>query len=159
MAGVRVKLSIFDPMLYNVFYTDDDPDDQEMFIDAIHEIADNVKVSTQKNGKELLNLLQTPPPVPNIVFLDLNMPIKNGYEVLTEIKNIEHARNLPVIVFTTSDHAEAVEKTRQLGARLYVTKPTSYFTLKSMLKDIMSIDWLTYVSSENTFVFRLAKAQ
>ena len=66
-----------------IFYTDDDQDDQEIFIDAVNEISDSLQIVTQRNGDELIKMLKSRPPVPSIIFLDLNMPVKNGYEVLT----------------------------------------------------------------------------
>src|ERR1700710_2142448 len=104
---------------YNIFYTDDDVDDQELFIDAAREISANLQVSVQDSGEEVLHLHKTPPPYPKIIFLDLNMPIKNGYEVLTEIKQLEHTKNIPIIVFTTSSDEYSIKKSRSLGANLY----------------------------------------
>ena len=141
-------------MHVHIFYADDDNDDQGMFLEAIKEISNHVQVTSQKNGNELIRQLNNPPPYPNIVFLDLNMPIKNGYEVLKEIKNSEQTKDLPVVIFTTSDHGNAVEITRSLGARLYVPKPVSFSALINILKYVLAIDWKTFTPTEKEFVYR-----
>ena len=71
---------------YTIFYTDDDPDDQDFFKEVVAEITPQHNIFTQNDGYELLEILQNPPPSPHIVFLDLNMPRKSGYQVLKEIR-------------------------------------------------------------------------
>lgn len=145
---------IFTPMSFNIFYTDDDFEDVEMFIDAASETSDQIQVTIQGNGNELLLQLKNPPPFPTMIFLDLNMPVKNGYEVLKEIKESAHLKNFPVVIFTTSNHASAIEITRNLGASLFIPKPSSFFSLINILKYVLAIDWKTFIPSEKNFVYR-----
>jgi response regulator RpfG family c-di-GMP phosphodiesterase len=137
-----------------IFYTDDDVDDRDLFVDAALHISDSLEVITQGNGDELICLLNNPPPFPNLIFLDLNMPIKNGYEVLKEIKQSERTKSLPVIVFSTSDDQDTVDLTRKLGANLYITKPSSFSLLKKVIKYSLSIDWETFTPSTENFVYK-----
>lgn len=139
---------------YNIFYADDDEDDLVMFKDAAQQVSESVKVLTQHNGKELLRLLNNPPPFPTLVFLDLNMPVKNGYEVLQEIKESELTRHIPVIIFSTSDDEKAINKTRQMGACLYIPKPSSFNSLKMAIQHALSINWGTFKPSTENFVYR-----
>ncbi len=82
------------------------------------------------------------------------MPIKNGYEVLQEIKQSERTKYLPVIIFSTSDDEKAINTTRQLGANLYIPKPSSFSSLKKAIKHSLSINWDTFTPSPENFVYR-----
>jgi CheY-like chemotaxis protein len=137
-----------------IFYTDDDIDDRDIFVDAARQVSESLQIITQGNGDELISLLNNPPPFPNLIFLDLNMPVKNGYEVLQEIKQAERTKYLPVIVFSTSDNEKAINTTRQLGANLYIPKPSSFSSLKKAIKYSLSINWDTFTPSNENFVYR-----
>lgn len=130
--------------LYNIFYADDDQDDQEVFREVMGEINEDIFIFTQNNGEELMTLLKNPPPRPHVVFLDLNMPVKNGYDVLKEIRQSDRFKNLPVIIFSTSGDDEAIAKTKELGATLYVRKPDDYHQLKQILRELLAINWETF---------------
>jgi CheY-like chemotaxis protein len=139
----------------NIFYADDDLDDREFFESAVREVSPSFNLITHSDGNELIDMLNNPPPFPNILFLDLNMPIKNGFEVLKEIRQSERTRDIPVVVFSTSDDAEAINTTRQLGANLYVPKPNTYTGLKKVIMHSMSIDWSKFTPSIDQFVYRV----
>ena len=137
-----------------IFYTDDDRDDQEIFKDAALEVSAGLQVWIQSDGGELMNLLNNPPPKPHIIFLDLNMPVRNGYEILQEIRESEQLKQFPVIVFSTSDDIAAIDTTRKLGANLYIPKPSSYSLLKKVIRHSLSINWETFAATEDNFVYR-----
>ena len=137
-----------------IFYTDDDFDDQDIFKDAAKEVSDQVQVWVQSDGGELMDLLLNPPPSPSIIFLDLNMPVKNGYEILKEIRQTEQIKTYPVIIFSTSDDASAIDTTRKLGANLYIPKPSSFNSLKQVIKHSLSINWNTIAATDDNFVYR-----
>ena len=139
--------------LYNIFYTDDDADDQEVFKEIVAEINEDIYIFTQSNGDELVALLKNPPPLPHLIFLDLNMPVKNGYEVLREIKHHSDLKHFPVIIFSTSTDEEAIALTKKLGATLYIPKPGSYNELKHILRQVLTVNWDTYKPSGNNFVY------
>jgi CheY-like chemotaxis protein len=140
---------------FNIFYTDNDVDDLEVFKDAAQEISSSLLVTTQENGDELISLLQNPPPVPSVVLLDLNMPVKNGYDVLKEINQLDRGRNFPVVIFTTSDDEQAITATRELGADLFIPKPSSFTSLKKVITYLLSINWDRFASSDENFVYRI----
>lgn len=73
---------------------------------------------------------------PDVILLDLNMPKKNGFEVLEEIMNAPNLRAIPVIIFTTSQHEDDVAKAYKNGASKFVTKPTDFYELQSTLADL-----------------------
>ena len=105
----------------HIFYTDDDKDDIAIFRDAVAEAGKEINLITKFNGGDLLHLLKNPPPSPAMVFLDWNMPGKNGDEVLSEIRSTESLRNIPVLIFTTSSNSENIEAARNLRANMYIT--------------------------------------
>lgn len=124
-----------------IFYTDDDADDQHLFKEVMADIAGDHRIYTQNHGDELLEMLSDPPPSPNIIFLDLNMPVKNGYEVLKEMRRPGAFADIPVVVFSTSDDKQVVAMTKELGADMFVSKPASYNELKHTVKAVLSKDW------------------
>lgn len=127
----------------NIFYTDDDVDDQELFRDALAEVDESLVLTTASDGDVLLSLLTDPPPEPRLIFLDLNMPRKNGYEVLREIRGNEELRNYPVIIFSTSTDESTIATTRQLGADRFIPKPRTYDGIKKVLTACIAMDWKT----------------
>jgi CheY-like chemotaxis protein len=136
-----------------IFYTDDDSDDQEFFRDAISEIGDNYLVFTQNHGDELLHLLNEPPPTPDIVFLDLNMPYKNGFQVLQEIRGTAMFDHIPVIVFSTSNNEKSIETCKKYGANMYLSKPNSYTDLIRIISDVLAMDWKNFEASGSQFIY------
>jgi response regulator RpfG family c-di-GMP phosphodiesterase len=139
--------------IYNIFYTDDDKDDLEIFKEVVAEINENIYIFTQNNGKQLMDMLNSPPPAPHIIFLDLNMPVKNGYEVLKEIRQNVRMNAIPIIIFSTSNDDRAIAETRKLGATLYVPKPASYSELKVILRHLFGIDWGTFKTDDKNFLY------
>lgn len=138
----------------NIFYTDDDEDDRDFFKVAVNEISHSLQIITLGDGDKLIDLLNNPPPTPHIIFLDLNMPRKNGYEVLKELKLIKSNKGIPVIILSTSNDEISIGTTRQLGAKMYITKPSSINLLKKAIKHILSINWETFDSYSEDFVYK-----
>ena len=138
----------------NVLLADDDEGSRTIFIEAIAEIAPQVTVSIEVNGRKLMNTLLAPDgELPDIVFLDLNMPLKNGWECLQEIRNSNRLKNIPVIIFSTSANSEHIDKTYDYGANFYLIKPDSFKDLKLIAKSILSLDWVKPIwPSRESFV-------
>jgi len=135
-----------------VFYADDDQEDREFFEYALKNIDSKEELYLMEDGQALLDVLNDPPPTPNIVFLDLNMPGKNGFMVLSEIRAIEKFKNLPVVIFSTSNDDVLIDKSFTLGASLYITKPLGYDDLLSLLRQVFRLDWLNHLPNRDTFV-------
>ena len=134
-----------------IFYVDDDPDDLEMFQLVINEIGENVKLF--HSGEEFMNALGGDPPLPSIIFFDLNMPVKTGYEILYDIKTSGAYKGMPRIVYSTSSSATSIKKCRELGACLYIIKPSSMAALKKAIEHVLSIDWKTFTPNDDNFVY------
>ncbi len=125
-----------------VLLADDDKDDQQLFTAAIEETKVNAEVTTVDNGKDLIDILKDPrEPNPDIIFLDVNMPVKDGKEALAEIKKDETLRDIPTVMLSTSDSPNDVEETFKHGANLYVKKPNSFNSLILILKNIFMLHW------------------
>lgn len=137
---------------YCIFYAEDDPEDQQLFRDVVSEINSELDLHIQNDGQELIDQLHNPPPRPRLVFLDLNMPRKNGLQALKEIRQSEHLKNLPVIIFTTSDDSHSVEITKDLGASIYITKPSFFSSFKKAISHCLTTDWSKFNPAQEKFV-------
>lgn len=125
----------------SIFLTDDDLDDCSMFSDALNEVYMGAKLTIANNGMKLMEVLeQTVPPPPEVIFLDLNMPLKNGFECLEEIRKSAKYHTIPIIIYSTTSNRDIVEKTYLHGANYFVCKPTSYSILKKTILHILSLD-------------------
>jgi CheY-like chemotaxis protein len=130
----------------NVLIADDDDDDREFFTEVINELAPKVKINCVKNGAALMTQInETATLLPDIIFLDLNMPCKNGKECLKEIKKNPRLRHIPVIIYSTSSNVKDIENAYNEGADLYVTKPNTCTDLKKIVKKVLNIDWSSFV--------------
>lgn len=135
-----------------IFYVDDDEDDRMFFEEVTQQIGE--KISLFEFGDQMLLQLENPPPYPSVIFVDLNMPIKDGFEVLQEIKKAENLKNIPVIILSTTNNSDTVNKCLDLGASLYVQKSISLKDLKKSLEYVISIDWQSHVVTKNNFFYK-----
>jgi CheY-like chemotaxis protein len=120
-----------------ILVAEDDEDDQELIRDALleSELAEQ-KLRFVTDGEELINLLQNAVLLPSLILLDLNMPRKNGFQVLSEIKTSTKLKHIPVIVFTTSDNYSDIKKCHELGGNSFMTKPPGYIELVSQMRSL-----------------------
>ena len=124
-----------------ILLIDDDPDDQLFFRDAIQLIRPDFQCTGVSSCQEAFRLLEQPP-LPDYIFMDLNMPVMNGFDCLAYLKNQEQYKNIPVVIFTTSKNIQDISKTRQLGARWYLTKPDDFKVLCRKLKKILQNEFI-----------------
>ena len=116
---------------------DDDSDDRSLFVEALDEIDSSIVCYCVADGKQVLNLLQSKDlELPQIIFLDINMPKMNGWQCLTELKKMQPLKYIPVIIFSTSAHSREAETALELGAFCFFTKPIDFIEFKEMLKII-----------------------
>lgn len=121
------------------FYVDDDTDDLEIFAMAAKSLF--IDVELFDNGSEMIQALLNPPPTPAIIFIDINMPMMPGYEVIKTIKEIRELVHIPLIVWTTTDDANTIAKCKILGADYFIQKPTSLSYLTHTLSHVAAMDW------------------
>jgi CheY-like chemotaxis protein len=110
-----------------VLCVDDDPDDRELIRNAIFNIDPSYTVAHATNGKEALQYLTRAKEneLPCLVIMDINMPVMDGKQALTEIKKDKKLSQVPVVVFTTSSHPADLNFCRQFGVEL-ITKPANF---------------------------------
>jgi CheY-like chemotaxis protein len=124
----------------HILLADDDIDDCLLFQDALNELPLSTELTTVNNGEQLMRALAAKDRLPDLLFLDLNMPRKNGLECLLELQADERFRKVPVIIFTTSFNLEVINLLHSKGARYYVRKPEEFGNLKAViLKGLQSI--------------------
>jgi CheY-like chemotaxis protein len=120
-----------------VLIVDDDNDDIELFKEAVKQVAPRVQCASALGGHEALNYLESEKePLPDIIFLDLNMPGMTGQQFLEIIKSSEKFCEIRVVIYTTSSHEKDIEDTRRLGAESFITKPTSFADTCKALTEI-----------------------
>jgi len=129
-----------------VYLADDDTDDREIFSWALEDISNDVHLATFKDGQQLINELNTAwQNKPDVIFLDINMPLKNGIEVLSDLKSNPVTSKIPVVMYSTSADPNLIATTKSLGANLYFVKPSDYTRLKKLLLKTLSINWNDFV--------------
>ncbi|OOV17337.1 hypothetical protein BXU10_14630 [Flavobacterium sp. LM4] len=126
-----------------VLLTDDDEDDREFFGQAIEDLHLNHPVEFCKNGVELLDRLYDKSiDTPDIIFLDLNMPLLSGVETLQKIREDDRFKNIPVIaIYSTSTAIDSIKGAFGLGANVYIVKPISFTDLKKIITKVIETDW------------------
>ncbi|WP_100612480.1 response regulator [Confluentibacter lentus] len=142
----------------NIILADDDADDRLFFTDAFEELKINTRVKTFNDGVYLMDYLNTENCVlPNVLFLDLNMPRKSGLECLRELKKFDKFNDIAIAIYSTSASEEDIEKTFIMGANIYIKKPNDFKTLKKVLQEVVTINWQYYTNGLNkdNFLLRL----
>jgi len=126
----------------SIYLADDDADDCMLFEEALREVCDHTELTTAYDGAELINLMETTvPPSPDVIFLDLNMPKKNGFECLEHIRKTVKWKDIPIVIFSTSGQEEMINQVYQKGANYFIRKPGSFPKLKQAIRQILDIDW------------------
>ncbi|MGZ3909786.1 MAG: response regulator [Flavisolibacter sp.] len=125
--------------LQSVILAEDDPDDQDFFKEALSEISSLIQLTGVKNGDELMTLLESF--IPDIIFLDLDMPYKNGLECITEIRANPQLQNIPIVIFSSTTRPSNINTAYEMGADLFFIKPSVYKELVSSIRAILYLDW------------------
>ena len=133
-----------------ILLVEDNPGDVRLTQEALKDGRVYVNLTVACDGVEAMEILRragkhADKPKPDLILLDLNLPRKNGREVLQEIKEDEELRRIPVIVMTTSKAEQDIHRVYNLNANCYVTKPVD---LDEFLNVVRSIEdfWLTIVT-------------
>ncbi len=130
---------------------EDDADDRFLLQAAFEENGFSETLRFADNGVDLLSVLSSPPldeeerPIlPKFILLDLNMPKKDGREVLREVKADPALRQIPIIIFSTTSNEQEMRRCYELGANSYITKPSSFDNLLKTVASLRSY-WLSTV--------------
>ena len=130
----------------HILLAEDDKDDRDLFERAVKELALSVNLSIVKDGEELMNYLsKNSEQLPDFLFLDLNMPRKNGFECLVEISENEKLKDISVIILSTSfaqdrNYEEGMIKNLlKLKASVFIRKPSDFAQLKQVILDALTL--------------------
>ena len=139
----------------NLLLADDDMDDCMFFKEALTELPIKSCLRTVNDGEQLMQLLTANQDnLPDILFLDLNMPRKTGYECLSEIKLNNKLQQLPVIIYSTSLNQEVANLLYEKGASHYIRKPGDFSKLKKVILEALTTTYRTDsgTRSKETFI-------
>ncbi|OYU80777.1 MAG: response regulator [Flavobacterium sp. BFFFF1] len=137
-----------------IFYTDDDQEDLEFFKEVVGSFGRHIEVVTQNKPAQLLHALKNPPPSPQIIFLDVNMPLINGFDLLQQIRAHAEFSDIPVVMFSTSRDEHNIAKSRSLGANYYLPKLESFDAFKKSIDHTLKINWSTFSPTAADFAYR-----
>ena len=117
---------------------EDDQEDRLLIEEAFNDIGMPAELQFVEDGQGIINELKKSSKfdLPSFIMLDLNLPKKNGYEVLKELKQDERWKTIPVIIFSTSSNTEDINLTYQLGASSFITKPSYYSEMVDSIKKL-----------------------
>ena len=140
----------------NILLADDDTDDCVFFKNALKDLVIPTSLIAVHDGEQLMHLLINETlELPHILFLDLNMPRKNGFECLTEIKLNKKLKQLPVIVFSTSFEQEMVNMLYKNGAQYFIRKPSEFLQFKKIIQQALTLVVQGDISQPNSENFVL----
>ncbi|MFD2036706.1 response regulator [Belliella marina] len=141
-----------------ILLAEDDRDDQLFFKKALQNIPMKLRIATVNDGAELLEYLNTSvDPFPHILFLDINLPKKNGMECLKEIRKKEKLKELSIAMYSSSTDQRNIEEAFVCGANIYITKPSKLENLHKALVKVLTVNWqyLTSGMDRDTFLMSI----
>lgn len=141
-----------------ILLADDDEDDRLFFREALEDIKIKTIVTTVNDGIELMEYLNQPNALlPDVIFLDLNMPRKNGIQCLEEIRKNPVLKELTIAIYSTSGAERDIEETFVKGANVYIKKPNDFTALKKVVEEAMCINWQYHTSglSKDSFILSI----
>ncbi|MEO7175367.1 MAG: response regulator [Saprospiraceae bacterium] len=122
---------------------DDDKDDRGFFCSAIRKNNPSYEIVEAENGADALKQLRKAKQLPDFIFLDLNMPKMGGRECLKELKNDEKLKNIPVIIYSTSEYKVDIKVSKELGADYFLTKLSDIYPLpEELIKAMNAVEQL-----------------
>ena len=130
----------------NILLADDDLDDCNFFKEALEALPVTTNLTTVNDGEQLMNyLLENTDHLPHVLFLDINMPRKNGFECLSDIKHHDKLKDLPVVMFSTSNAQDKINILFKTGADVYIHKPSNFAQLVQVIHHALPL------AAENIF--------
>lgn len=136
-----------------MFFTDDDQDDLYLMKEVSDLLGHNAELF--HDGDKMLLALQNGETKPDIIFLDINMPKINGFDVLGKLGSMQHDfKKIPVVIHSSHVNDLSVDKCFELGANYYITKANNFHHIKSAIEYVVKVDWTTYTTSRENFIHR-----
>ncbi len=136
--------------LVKILMAEDSPSDAELAREALKNGKLANMLTIVPNGQEALNYLfkrgqYADAPTPDLILLDINMPIKSGFDVLTELKKDHRLKRIPVVILTTSEDEQDVIRSYELQASCFITKPVNFQRFQEIVKQVKEF-WFTVVT-------------
>jgi CheY-like chemotaxis protein len=119
-----------------LLYVDDDAEDIEIFTQAVKEIDSTITCMVAQHGKQAIDILHAGL-VPDYIFLDINMPVINGRDILREIRKIATLNSMPIVMYSTTVSAGDANEYRAMGANYFMVKPNHYQELCDAISAIL----------------------
>ena len=127
----------------HILLADDDETDRLLFKEAFEELKMKTSVTMVNDGVELMDyLIECKDTLPHLLFLDLNMPLKNGFTCLREIKSLEKLKTISIAIYSTSASEKDMEETFLGGANVYIKKPNDFHKLKKVLEKALLTNYI-----------------
>ena len=123
----------------SIVLAEDDADDRMIFEETIQQLDQGIRFQIVSDGDQLLNLLENF--LSDILFLDLDMPRKNGLECLISIRSNERIKDLPIVMFSSTSRPSNIQTAYDMGAHLFLIKSSFFQEYTSALKAILKLDW------------------
>ena len=124
----------------NLMLADDDDDDCLFFREALNELSTRAQLTVLPDGEKLMEQLSDPSkPLPDLLFLDLNMPRKGGFECIVEIKRQPRLVQIPVVILSTWFEKEMADRLYEIGVQSCLLKPASYAELKQTIRQALTL--------------------
>jgi CheY-like chemotaxis protein len=134
----------------NVLLADDDSDDCAFFKEALEELPLSTNFTMVHDGDKLMQVLNNETNhLPDVLFLDINMPRKNGFECLLEIRQNKHLKNLPVVMYSTTSSRDTISSLFKSGAFVYIHKPRDFSEIKRVIQHAINMATEKLVSANN----------
>lgn len=141
-----------------IVLADDDEDDRLLFKKAMENLKVNTELSLYTDGQQLMDYLYSPDTrLPDVIFLDLNMPVKSGMECLKEIRKDSRFNDISVAIYSTSSSEKDIDETFINGANVYINKPNSFGKLKEAIAKVIEMNWQYHTSKlvKDNFLLRI----
>jgi len=120
-----------------ILYADDDNDDRDLFAEILSALAPDLKLITSKDGAGVISALEATDSLPQVIVLDMNMPLMTGLDCLIELKRRTRFAGIPVVIFSTSGPRETVGTALENGADEYYLKANSYEALETFISNLI----------------------
>ena len=124
-------------MMNCILLLDDDQDDRDLFYEVVKMVNEDIKIFLLKDWEELFEKSFLSEAKPDAIFLDLNMPRKNGNECLRSIKQDPQLRDIPVIIYSTTINPNDLDVTFKEGAHFFLRKFNSYETMTLIMEKLI----------------------
>jgi CheY-like chemotaxis protein len=130
----------------HIFVADDKEEDQRLFQEVIDDLPYLIYLTKADNGEDTIKILNHLEQLPDVIFLDLSIPGKDGFECLKEIKQSKKLQSLPVIIFSSSTYPGAINQAYEDGAHLYIRKPADFLNFKKSVHYVLRVNWKSELS-------------